>query len=392
MADISKNEMASSVCNSLYIVNVTNEEDWTWTDAESLFITLAIPICTIIGVAANSIFLFTILRIRRMYTVVNFYLGSLAIADIVFLVLSMFYFFLLYFNSDIKYNFPIESSSGCWGLHIAWYLGVFASLNLITVMSFDRFVAICYPFKHTAYQGKAHAAKCIIGAVVFALIFAVGASTWTGKLVHTCLFWDKSRDFNYEDRDQMYIVHKSCNPISENADVIAAIIINVIYFGCLAVNITAYFRIIAALSKRQVKECTARANYMRIKDMRNQVARVLVINGTVFFLCYFPNRVSTCFYILNRYNGISVLTRHQSEIFLLISRILVLINSTLNPFIYAFSSEFYRTAFYEALGVKMKKRECDELDVTTGHGVYLRTSAAIDILGGNANVNDEYNL
>ena len=66
-------------------------------------------------ILANALFLFTIAKVRRMRTEANFYLGTLAVFDIIFLAFGIGSHFMLYFLSPLlQNNYPFESSMGCW--------------------------------------------------------------------------------------------------------------------------------------------------------------------------------------------------------------------------------------------------------------------------------------
>ena len=66
-----------SIChasNTLPIPESTAEL-WLWTDLEKFFITAFIPVGVGVGITSNFAFLFTVMKIRRMQTLANFYLS-----------------------------------------------------------------------------------------------------------------------------------------------------------------------------------------------------------------------------------------------------------------------------------------------------------------------------
>ena len=342
------------VCHAINTLNLTLEmakaKHLFWPEADKIYITSFIPVVVAIGILANALFLFTIAQVRRMRTEANFYLGTLAVLDIFFLAFGIGFHFMVYFYSPLlQYNYPFESSMGCWLIWICNYFGVFASIALITLVSLERYFAICYPLHHGMYKGRARTAKWICGACLLALVVAVAGTLWRGHLDILCIRWA-----NLPESHESISIYRRCLPLTPNADIFSLNLFSVVYFTCLVINIVAYVKIIVALNTRHVS--VDGSQHQKVKnrqhDVRNQVARLLIINGTVYFLCYMPNRAASLFYILNRY-GINVISFHRYQIFVLFSRGLVIMNSSLNPFIYAFSSQFYRQAFIEAIRALM---------------------------------------
>ncbi len=334
------NATTGDICNGKVIIHVHNQQKWLWTEAERVFITVAYPFFSTIGILANLAFLFTIFRVRRMHTIVNLYLGCLAFVDIVMLVSADVWHGLTYAHSDIKYNYPFRHDASCWAMFFSVYFGVSASLILITMVSIDRFRAICYPLQHAA-SVKSNASKHIIGAILFSVLCGIGGTAWRGKLNVMCLVWNDRSGLIQEPIS----IYRACSPVIEQADIISQGILSVMYFSTLFIDVTMYAKIIWALSQRKSHNDAADHT---MKSVRNQVARLLIITGTIVFLTYFPNRLMIIFHLMKKYFGVVILTPEQSQVLLTLTRTVVLLNSTCNPFVYAFSSSFYRGAVYEA--------------------------------------------
>ena len=86
-------------------------------------------------------------------------------------------------------------------------------------------------------------------------------------------------------------------------------------------------------------------------ETRNQVARLLIVNGLVFILCQTPNRIVNITDGLNKL-GISIFTDDQLVSILILARSLIILNAGINPYLYILCSKSYRQAFLETLGWK----------------------------------------
>ena len=75
--------------------------------------------------------------------------------------------------------------------------------------------------------------------------------------------------------------------------------------------------------------------------MRNQVSRMVILNGAVFFLCQVPFQI----YNLYRYSDGILLTEKQSYSLAWTARLLGAVNASVNPIIYTTASSRYRKAF-----------------------------------------------
>ena len=104
--------------------------------------------------------------------------------------------------------------------------------------------------------------------------------------------------------------------------------------------------------------------------VRNNIARMLILNGTVFFLCLLPFRII-------QLDNISILLRGRSfplyafgDIFAWVGRVTTLLNSAVNPFLYNVSNAKYRASFLEAFTFRKSKKSYENdgrnFTLTTG--------------------------
>ncbi|XP_072033229.1 thyrotropin-releasing hormone receptor-like [Amphiura filiformis] len=317
--DSSPREQLHSNCADYPVLNLTNElvaSAWLWSPLEDLFFTVVLPCIMLIGFIGNVSFLLAVIRVRAMQTITNAYLANVAFADFLFVVYSCAIYFITYLLTPVRNDVPYRSNVGCICSFGMIYLTYFASLNLITFVTVERYFAVCRPFQHLMVSGKSRTIKIII-------------ASWFCDTIHP----------------DVYILSEACQTSP--------------FFIALIINLFMYTRIIKALNNRPATKSEssqhsdhAGAQQKQTIRVRNQVARLLIINGTIFFLSQFPYRILSINNILQQAIGIGFLNRQQYGMLLVISRCLILINSCANPIVYVTTSEFYRKGFKKAFECK----------------------------------------
>ena len=122
-----------------------------------------------------------------------------------------------------------------------------------------------------------------------------------------------------------------------------------------------YTRIIIQLSRRTVTSSnteqqtgggsgTIIAPSASVIKTRNDIAKMLVVNGTVFFLLSFPVLLPGTTDSVQRISGNVWLSYHQLNQMLWVGRCLLYLNSSINPIIFNIKSPRYRAAFRQAFG------------------------------------------
>ncbi len=173
----------------------------------------------------------------------------------------------------------------------------------------------------------------------------------TGFIKKLCINWPE----DYQDQFSTEISY--CGPLSFLAETLTIPLVFVTWLFAMISNVFMYIRIIYVLSKRRS------VTRMRRKDpkalqRRNKVAQVLIINGVIFFICQTPSIVVDVILFYYRFNRT---IKHDSFAILhykngtWLSHLPLLINTIVNPLIYAIIHAQYRSAFVQALGCKIRK-------------------------------------
>lgn len=134
-----------------------------------------LPVCVmyvaifLVGVLGNSLTCAVILRYRVMQTPTNFYLLSLAVSDLLVLLLGMP--LELY---EMWQNYPfLLRESGCYFRTFLFETVCFASVLNVTALSVERYVAVVHPLQVKCTATRSHVKKVILLLWAISLLCAM---------------------------------------------------------------------------------------------------------------------------------------------------------------------------------------------------------------------------
>ncbi|XP_072041170.1 somatostatin receptor type 2-like [Amphiura filiformis] len=349
-----------------YTIHIKNDkaaENWLHTPIDVIIYMILLPIVVVLGLAGNGAFLFMVARLSRMKTPVNFFLVNLAITDITFLVSQSLFLMYVFFSSPVSYRYPFETTGTCVIIYLIGYLSYYCSISIITLVSVERFYAICHPLTHRKMQSKRHMAKAMTVVYMISTVLAMITLMKRMKLHEFCLKWPDTERYQ-----NIPTVFRYCGPLFSSKGIVVTteIIYSVLFLLAAIVNSFLYAKIILALGSRSLV-VNSDTEHQQI-SVRNQVAKALVINGILFFMTQLPIRVSDINEILEALEEPQFLSKKQMANFLSFSALFLFMNSALNPYVYAFSSSNYRQGFKDVFTFSGKicaKNSKQSLESTT---------------------------
>ena len=348
------------------------EEDYTknlYTHASWSFVVIFVPLVAAFGIVSNCSFIFVVYRVKSMRNVTNIYLINLAIADCSLLIAASIQYIGDYIISP-KYDlhFSFYTAFGCSVPNFLIYLSYNASLWTITLVSFERYLATCHIFWHRLVANKSRAIRLVLLVWIISLIFGGLATPYTP--INICVL--DANDTVIEHLPYCDFVCNWCEGALYLTDCI-------LFSIALIVNITMYCLIIHKLSNaKPLPESThhcngsnSRRNLEKSIKTRNAVAKMLIINGCVFFICLTPFSIANIESIFQYFHG-SVFADQFVGHLGWAGRVLFLLNSALNPLLYNVSNPRYRAAFQESFSLKETRRIKRYMSLTGGGSI--RTS------------------
>ncbi|XP_072030676.1 kappa-type opioid receptor-like [Amphiura filiformis] len=347
-----------TIWNTIPIPDDNAALDWLHTSTDILTCTFVIPIIMVVGGLSNLAFIYMVAKLSRMKTITNFYLVNIALADLLLGVLVPGLYIASFFSSPITHDIPFDNKIFCYSAFLLSYFGYLASIGHVTLVSFERYLAVCKPLLHLKVQNKKRTVKLVIGVWILALCIAAIGAPGKGNPLIFCLQWPDDPKYDPLPRTLRACLAMGTGKVREFYTIFPEMLESGSFIVALIANTIFYAFILHALSSRSIASESGKD--AQTTQIRNQVARALVINGIIFFITQTPYRLKNINAFIEGIRGTGILTKGQADTITTIGRGGLFLNSAVNSFIYAFSSSFYRQGFREVLGVFFRKQKGDD--------------------------------
>ena len=325
---------------------------------EWFIVAVAIPAVSVAGILCNVAFFFVLIRVQDMRTLVNFYLANLAVADMCFLLNTLSFSVWNAFYDPVNYASPSTTSLGC--ILFYWQVYIFAkgSLIFITLMGFERYLAICHPMRHRMINSKHRSVKLVVISWVLSAVLATAVIPMIAQVSIQCYLWPRDDAFFHD----IPIVASYCilPPRMGVYGQVYYFIQTIPFLFAMLSSVFCYSRIIIQLSRRTITQSNVEqigtggstAPPSHVTKTRNDIAKMLVVNGIVFFLLSSPAEIPGVLTSVMHLTGNAWLSHRTLVQINWVARCLLYVNSSINPIIYSIVSPRYREAFRKAFGFK----------------------------------------
>ncbi|XP_038057297.1 thyrotropin-releasing hormone receptor-like [Patiria miniata] len=299
--------------------------------------TVVTPCILVFGIIGNFSFLVVVFRIKWMRTVVNCYLVNLAVADILFLLFAAGDQILAYLVTPVGRDDYFRGKTGCILIHLVKDACFFSSLALITLVTLQKFYAVCQPYQYKRCTGRRQPTKFIFVSWFLSVTFGCLLIPGTAKFETFCIIWPQNDSFKGFPE-----IIGFCLP-HDHFEIIGKILQSVPFLMALIVNFYLYGKIIVALHRRTTsgKGSNEKA---RIRT-RNQMARMVIANGIIFFLCLSPIHITSLVTAIRTLTQTMLLTPRQFTQMRKVFQVIAHLNSAINPIVYNATNPRYRQAF-----------------------------------------------
>ncbi|XP_013798628.2 neuromedin-U receptor 1 [Apteryx mantelli] len=307
-----------------------------------------VPVCAVyllifvVGAVGNTLTCVVILRHRFMRTPTNYYLFSLAVSDLLVLLLGMP--LELY---DMWSNYPfLLGASGCYFKTLLFEAVCFASILNVTALSVERYIAVVHPLKAKYVVTRNHAKRVIITIWVMSVICSIPNTSLHGL-------------------QPLYVPGRGRVPDSEICTLVKPrlvynliIQITTILFFFLPMGTISILYLLIGLQLKKEKMlqalgdksgggCNYHNNRGQKKVKRRQVTKMLFVLVVVFGICWAPFHTDRLVW-----SFISTWTSHMLYMFQyvhIISGVFFYLSSAANPILYNLMSTRFREMFKEVM-------------------------------------------
>ncbi|KAF8795483.1 Somatostatin receptor type 1 like protein [Argiope bruennichi] len=323
--------------NDLFMLNNTNG---TYPEPPDNFINFFTPpawliqfakisygLVAIFGLGGNSLVIYVVLRYYKTQRVTNMYILNLAVADEMYLIGLPFLLTTMTFHSwpfgRVMCKIYMASTS----------INQFTSSLLLTVMSADRYIAVCHPIQSPRYR-RPFIAKfsCLtawtLSALLMVPIYMYANTLDVGEYINCNIYWPESSYMNGEMAFTLYAFTLG----------FALPFLLILLF---------YFLVICKLRNVGPK------NKSKEKKRTHRKVTYLVLSVvTVYILCWLPYWCAQMWLtFLPPETGQNTLTFTM----MLLTHCLSYANSAVNPILYAFLSDNFKKSFAQAFPCASKR-------------------------------------
>uniref|UniRef100_A0AAN0LHF8 Thyrotropin-releasing hormone receptor n=1 Tax=Polyphagotarsonemus latus TaxID=1204166 RepID=A0AAN0LHF8_9ACAR len=340
---------------------------------------LILSLIGIIGVLGNLMVIYVVFYIKSMQTPTNFYLASLAVADLLVL-LSTIPFEIT--SSFIKSDAWLLGELACKLTIYVQYMSINGSAANIAAFTYERYTAICHPIKTQTFNKLQRAKKRILTIWIFVVnynlswffITSVKKDPKKNTQHYLCIFYIiplilsfymytkiikvlfKSSNFTNKSNIQ----NKSSISRSDQTDEFKNNEINLVQnpLNKDVTTVKSSFdkdekknKLIFMVKKQKTGQSNRRISNLSSQNFKTkQVVKLLILILSLFAILWLPYR------LLVVYNSL-VKEQYLDIWFLLFCKSLVFINSAINPILYNFISKKFRYQYKICLGYIFKKKK-----------------------------------
>ena len=341
-------------------LTVEESAAYGYTRSDIHLITVLMPAILTLGVGLNSAFVYVVFRIEQMRTITNRYLSNLAVADILFLVSAIGPKLVQFATTPFALDDSHLGSIGCVSMYFLIDTSYFSSLCFITLTSLDRFVALCRPLNRNSIVAR-QSKKLICASWILSGILAASLTPANGNLGHMCVKWADASPYTDWPMTIRY-----CLPIRQWMTTFSVAVQTFPFFITCAFNTYIYASIIKVLNRSmefkygKFGQQLSISTQQKTRDFRarNQVVKMLVFNGVIFFVCLCPYELYSLFFMIASLRQWKFLISNYTvrKCLLTIARILSYGNAAINPIIYTAMCKPYKRAFNEAFCWKWRRK------------------------------------
>lgn len=305
---------------------------------KALMVTIIFGGIFITGILGNVLVCIVIIRHAALHTATNYYLFSLAVSDLIYLLLGLPTEIFLYWH-QYPYLFGLPFCKlRAFLSEACTYVSVFT----IVAFSMERFLAICHPLHLRAMSGLDRAVKIIAALWILSFVGAIPFGVKTeiqylnypidGSQIVESAFC--AIDFFFPEKYPLF-------EISFCIFFIIPMILIILLYGRMGAKIRS-----RATDQLGVQQGSRNRDSRNSQKKKKAVIRMLSAVVITFFVCWFPFHIQRLWYL---YAKDLTLYLSVNEWLFSGAGVAYYVSCTINPIVYNVMSRRYREAFKEIL-------------------------------------------
>ncbi|XP_041357593.1 gastrin/cholecystokinin type B receptor-like [Gigantopelta aegis] len=295
---------------------------------EVIPVSLAYSITLVFGICGNFLVIFAVCRYRRLRSITNAFLTSLASADLLLVTICVPVKCAAFFSFTWAFGWFL-----CKFVFYMQTVSVLCSVMTLTVMSIERFIAIIFPLRAKSLCTGAHARIVII--VSWILSFFMATPILVGQ---------KHKEVG-DIRKAYWCVKEWSKP--SLAIVFEVYMLVVIFVIPVLVMIMAYTAICVELFRMSKLRTGMGIN-------KYVVIQMLILVVLLFIVCWGPILIDNLLVSVGLIEKLHIgYLKPMRQAFFLMSYM----NSCVNPIVYGFMSKNFRDSFKEVIFSCLRRKE-----------------------------------
>ncbi|XP_063881504.1 somatostatin receptor type 2-like [Scylla paramamosain] len=277
-------------------------------------------VACLVGLCGNTLVIYVVTRFSKMQTVTNLYILNLAIADELFVIGVPFLM-----TTSVLGHWPFGSIM-CKLYMITTSLNQFTSSLFLTIMSADRYIAVCHPISSPKFRTP-----------MISKLVSLTAWTLSALMIVPVFMYSNTLEVNNLT---------NCNIVWPDGFGVNGQVVFTLYSLVLAFTVpVVLIFIFYSLVLHKLKTVGPKSKSKEKKKSHRKVTKMVLTVITVYVLCWLP------YWVLQLTLILTPPGEGQSPfmvVLFLISSCLSYINSAINPILYAFLSDNFKKSFLKA--------------------------------------------
>ena len=337
--------------------NVSSLLPFVYLPNEWIIFEIVWPSIILFGLTGNVMFVWTVKRAPSLHTSTFVLLAGLSLSDLLVLLSIGFDFILDFLMTPIRHGdiFTVELIY----FFLTWFCFI-SSTFFVTLVSLERYLAICYPIKHHLLKGTKRTIKLICVVFIGSVVCSSMALPSVIDPTVICIIWPLDEKFTGRYPRVIKLLPADEFAFGSVGFQLAQTAVILIITFALTTNCYFYKRILQALRKRKCHNILQTST--SLERSIHQASVMVIANGTIFCLCF------TVFLFTMIIKFMSVLKLENAKGYedIILSDVnytFVLINASINPSVYFITNNSYRHAFKQTFWM-CSKRQSDNIDAT----------------------------